>query len=157
MAVAIGSLTAGAVPQGGRYVSVAPNPARPGAQVTVTTDACLGTAGLRAVSQAFPGFAVSLSPTNGRMRGTTTLGRDLKPNRYPVTVRCADADATGYLTVAGQHPVKGPDTGGGGLTMAAQPSRGPWLAGALAVLVAVGGAATFVTRRKRRPRRDGAP
>ncbi|WP_431893705.1 hypothetical protein [Nonomuraea sp. bgisy101] len=83
--VVIGSLTAGAVPQGGRYASATPNQTRPG------------------------------------------------------------------IEPAGRRPA-GPHLGGGGPDMVGRSARGAWLAGALAVLVAVGGTAAFVARRRRPPR-----
>ncbi|MEU4326519.1 hypothetical protein [Nonomuraea dietziae] len=172
-AVATGALTAGSPPQdqAGKdeeYVTMTPNPAQPGSQVTITTNACAKSANVTAVSRAFPGYSVPLSLRNGRMLGTTTLPSGVYPSQYAVAVRCANEDATGYFKVvqrASRHPTSGPDTGGGGLAMGAESarqagassSRAPWLAGALAVLMAVAGTAAALVRRRRRPGRDGAP
>ncbi|MEU4542453.1 hypothetical protein [Nonomuraea dietziae] len=172
-AVATGALTAGAPPQDQagkdeKYVSMTPNPAQPGSQVTITTNACTKSTNVTAVSRAFPGYSVHLSLKDGRMLGTTTLPSGVYPSEYAVAVRCANEDATGYFKViqrASLHPTSGPHTGGGGLAVGAgsaeqagaHVSRAPWLAGALAVLVAVAGTAAALVRRRRRPGRDGAP
>ncbi|MEV2266595.1 hypothetical protein [Nonomuraea africana] len=172
LAAATGTLAAGALPQdqAGRdeeYVYMTPNPAKPGSQVAITTNACLKSTNVSAVSRAFPGYSVFLSLKNGRMHGSTTLPRSLYPSQYAVAVRCANEEATGYFRVIqhARHPTFGPHTGGGGLALGSDPaeragsesSRAPWLAGAIAVLVTVAGTGAILVRRRRRPGRDGAP
>ena len=82
-------------------ITVTPSSSRDGQAVTVDVTGCSNTAGT-ATSQAFA-RSITLTAKQGKLEGTGTIGKKVKPGRYTVQTTCTvgktTSKVTGSLTV----------------------------------------------------------
>lgn len=147
----------------GPSVTVYPSTPAPGQQAWVYALKCMdGTTTTQGnVFAKSEGFVdeVKLSsyPNTTTWRGAATIKRTARGPYRVVVTGCETGTAVGnYRVGGGRHPITGPDTGGGGLALAQDSGRAPWLAGAVGVLLAAAGTGLAVALRRRRTERDGA-
>lgn len=115
---------------------------------------CWGSYGKPATAQSTAFGTVTLNPMDGGPGARVTIGKDVKPGKHVVNVRCADgATGAATLTVLGSQtktkPVGGVQTGGGG-TAGGAPSH---LWAGLVPLAGLGGLGVGFVLLRRRARR----
>lgn len=155
----------------GPSVTLYPSSPRPGQQVWVYAVGCADgkTSTQGDIFARSPGFIdeakLSSYPNTTTWRGVATVNRSARGSYKVLVTGCDTGTATGSFRVGGGggHPTTGPNTGAGWLALegaqaplaVSDAGRAPWLAGAVAVLLAGVGTALAVTLRRRRSGRDG--
>ncbi|MFI6811668.1 hypothetical protein ACIBG7_04625 [Nonomuraea sp. NPDC050328] len=162
--VAGATFATGAAAAAESRVTIYPPNARAGGQVSIYVSECgAATGGVTASSMAFEGRHVRLARSSqGGWTGRVEIDDRARATAHEVVVRCADGLVKAYLSVDGRgrpYPRVGPDTGGGGLAVRAEPweraeepggaGRALWLAGAVGVLALTAGAGVVAVRRRR--------
>lgn len=134
-------------------VTINPSSAKPGDRVSVSLQECSAavTDTVVASSMAFEGRHLRLTRNAvAGWAGSVPVDDAAVSSAHEVVVRCADREVKAFLTVVRpSHPTSGPETGGGGLAMAGEEARVPWLAGAVSVLALATGAGAAAFRRRR--------
>ncbi|MDH6702245.1 hypothetical protein [Streptomyces sp. MAA16] len=145
----------------GRGVLVTPASPAPGGEVALRVTGCPGGSGT-ATSTAFAGDA-ELTPHRGALAGGTRVDTATAPGSYDVSIRCADVEIRGAITVVARgsasaapaSPVAPVPAGGGGTAHLADDAEqeGPGIGHAVTGLALAGVAAAAVALRGARRRR----
>jgi len=143
---------------GSGTVQAQPNPARPGAIVTLFDGGlCGGANSATAVSRAFTGAVPLSQPANqqpGQLSGSATIA-NVPGGKYVINVNCAGGKSfTGFVNVTGSTPHGGAATGDGAsqASVASPMTGGPMTGGA--VLAAAGLGLGFVALRRRAAKKN---